>query len=52
MSRNRSGMVLVQEWRCRECDCLNNPYAERCWQCDADTDGEPAPKQLEDGEIQ
>ena len=41
MSRNRTGMVLVDKWHCNNCSCENDPEAETCWNCGADTDGTP-----------
>lgn len=39
MSRNRTGMVLVDKWRCDNCYCVNDEDWEECWNCGADTDG-------------
>ena len=39
MSRNRTGMVLVDKWSCNNCGCVNDPETDDCWNCGADTDG-------------
>ena len=46
MSHNRTGMILVDKWRCYNCSTVNDPETEICWECGADMDGE-VPKEEE-----
>ena len=35
----RTGMVPTGKWYCSRCATANDPESDRCWECNADTDG-------------
>ena len=41
----QSDNLRPYEWRCRNCGCIES--GERCWQCDADEDGNVADERAE-----